>query len=165
MKMKNKQPKRHWISGILLGLGAAYLWAVLMFSFYAVQEDWFGFGVLFAAGYAVTITSWFVVPIGATLGSVLPEMVTQKSRGEALFRGAIAGIICGLTAAIFTVGVEQWPYVSGTAQIVDATANMRSILIRFARNAVSMALVSSLCVAGWAYTLNKKAEQCDPPNG
>jgi hypothetical protein len=50
----------------------------------------------------VLLSSWFVIPIGATLGFFLPRVVKTRSTLRAFSIGAGLGLIAGLAAALFT---------------------------------------------------------------
>ena len=51
---------------------------------------------------AVLFSSWFVIPIGATLGFVLPKVVKTRNMIRAFSIGAALGLIAGAVAALFT---------------------------------------------------------------
>jgi hypothetical protein len=51
---------------------------------------------------AVLLSSWFIIPIGATLGFLLPKVVKTRSPLMAFSTGAGLGLSAGLIAALFT---------------------------------------------------------------
>src|SRR4051812_5801267 len=98
--------------GALISTSGAYAWAVLFFSFYASREGWMR-GVPIVAGYAVLVASWFVVPMGAALGVVIPRIIHRCPARSAILRGALLGIGAGVLANCFTMVLEEWPILSG----------------------------------------------------
>lgn len=157
-KMKPLTQRRRYLTGILIGVGAAYLWALMVFSFYAASEGWFGPGIFLVAAYAVLLASWYVIPMGAGVGHILPGLVTEDECGKAVFRGVLMGVSCGALAAALTAIIEQWAIITGAGQIVDFSAWWRHELRRLALHGVSMAVVSAICLGAWAYIMNKKSK-------
>jgi hypothetical protein len=97
---------RRYLTGILVSIAGAYSWALLALTFYGFNVGWIGFQVFFFAGYAVLITSWFVIPTGVGLGYLLPRVVVGHSRQVAAIRGVLLGICSGIIAALLTSVME-----------------------------------------------------------
>ena len=146
------------IAGILITFGGAYLWGLIVFSGYAIQENWFGFGVMILSAYAVLIMSWFLLPMGIIVGSILPCLIRSKTSFRAAAGGAALGISCGVTAAIITGIVENWAYISGAGQIVNHDAWWNHTVQRFTIHAISMAAVAGAVVGISSVLLKRSLE-------
>ncbi len=162
----NHQPvKRRLLSGTLLGLFAAYVWAVLILLFYASQEQWLGLGVLGVAAYAVAMATWLVLPMGAVIGYIFPPQVINIASTCLFNRVAVTGLACGLTASLCTAAIEMWPNLTGRAVIIDHAAWQKHEFLRFGLNFASMSMVSCFCLGAWALIIRKQeAEQGGAPN-
>jgi hypothetical protein len=148
--------KRALIGALIAAVGA-YAWALLDFSFYAVREGWVS-SIPLVAAYAVLVSSWFVLPIGAALGLVMPWMVRDCSPGGALCRGMFLGVAVGVLAAILTIVAEYWPGFSGRTTIVDPAAWERFVRGRFLGYLATMTPICAVWVGIWAYRWSKKAQ-------
>jgi hypothetical protein len=58
--------------------------------------------LLVVAPGTVLLSSWFVIPIGAALGFLLPRVVKARSPLRAFSTGVGLGLSAGLVAALFT---------------------------------------------------------------
>ena len=147
--------------GALSAVGAAFVWGILNSTFYGWREGWI-LSVPLAAGYAVLLTSWFALPLGAVLGGVMPGIVSRCSRREAFVRGALLGLCTAVTAALLTSVFEEWPYISGRATIVNHEALWRVIAHRFLLNLVTMTLVCTVWVGAWAARWSGRCTTSNP---
>jgi hypothetical protein len=92
---------------VLLGIGHALLatYVATTWIFFASlplrTAEALGILVIVSPG-AVLFSSWFVIPIGATLGFALPRVVKTRSIVMAFAIGAALGLIAGSVAAFFT---------------------------------------------------------------
>ena len=157
--MKTEIPQRRYFAGVLVGLGTAYLWSLIVFSIYAANEGWLGPAVFGIAAYALLITSWFVIPLGAGVGGILPRLATEVDSPRAAFRGILLGAGCGAIAAVLACVMEQWPLISGSGEIVDFSVWWRSELSRLTFHGVSMAVLSAIVVGAWSLGINKKSNK------
>jgi hypothetical protein len=152
------------IAGALIALGGAYVWALVAF----MANGW-GKGELWSiplvAGYAVLITSWFVLPIGGLLGLAMPSFIRGCSGGAALFRGALLGVCAGAMAAGLTTVFMEWPSFSVQGTIVDRGAWLRVARSEFTRFATTMIPFCALWVGVWACRWRKIAEPYAAANG
>ena len=117
--------------------------------------DWWA--LLALAAYAVLITSWFVLPMGALLGVVMPSVVRGCSFGSAIFRGTLLGISAGVLAAglttlflLFNVGPE---------------IELRNVRDLFVLYSSTMVPFCALWVGVWACRWRRRAEPGAAPNG
>ena len=134
---------RSYLTGILVSVAGAFLWALLAFAYYGTNEGWFGPEVILVAAYGVFVSSWFVIPIGIGVGHCLPRLVVDAEPRRAVIRGILLGFGCGFLAALLTGLMEQWPILTGSVEIVDFSAWWRHKLARIGWHAVSMAIVSA----------------------
>ena len=96
--MKNSKFKNALL-GIVLALVAAYLYVV---AFAIVIEGPRGWVVFFSIIPFVVLfyTSWVIIPLGAALGMLLPQMAYGKTRLQAALHGAIPGAVAGLVSVL-----------------------------------------------------------------
>ena len=98
------------------------------------------------AGYSVLVASWFVLPLGAILGIVMPRVASGCSRRTAVFRGSLVGISAAVIAALITSVLLEWPTITGSATIVDHDAWWRAVTHRFV---FDLAQFAGLCGMRW----------------
>src|SRR5262245_31071023 len=99
------------LGGASIAAGGAFIWAVFSFTCWFFQGHNPGetlVHVVAYAAWAILMTSWFVVPLGATLGLVLPRIVSRCSRQAAFVRGAVLGIVAAVIAAVLTSLLMEW---------------------------------------------------------
>lgn len=148
------------VAGGLIAVGGAFVWALLIFTYGLLQSHNPGETIFHAvayAAYAVILTSWFVLPMGGMLGVIMPTVIRGCSRRSAFVRGALLGVCAAVIAAIFTIVViDQWPYFSGRATIVDRAAWERNVRAGFIRALMTMVPVCAIWVGVWAYRWSSK---------
>ncbi len=96
--MKNTTIKNALV-GIAHALVAAYMFPVVVATFI----EWpHGFLVLFSAIplYSLFYTFWLVIPLGAALGMLIPQIAKGKDRWTAALQGAGFGAVGGF-ASVF----------------------------------------------------------------
>jgi len=85
--------------GIILAIVAAYLFPVVLLTIF----DWpRGFLVLFTAFplFALFYVSWMVIPLGAALGMLIPQVAYGKARWKAALLGTGIGAFTGLVSVL-----------------------------------------------------------------
>lgn len=96
--MKNSKIKDASL-GIALAVAAAYLYAVFLFVF-ILGARW-GWVVLTTGPLAALFyTSWAVIPLGAALGMLVPQLAHGKGRWMAALQGAGLGAGAGFLSSI-----------------------------------------------------------------
>lgn len=105
--MKNSIVKNAFL-GIALALVAAYLFPSVLFT---MIEGPSGFLVLFTVIplYGLLYSFWLVIPLGAALGMLIPQMAKGKSRWMAALHGAVLGAVGGFVTmfcffSVFRIG-------------------------------------------------------------
>ena len=141
---------------MLIAMGSAFVWAFITFALRWHRKNWL-LEVSFWAAYAVLVSSWFVLPLGAVLGIAMPKIVRDCSSKSALLRGALVGIGVAAMAALLTSVTMEWSAITGAATIVDQEGWQRAVVRNFAINFASMSLVCSVVVGVWA------ARWCNKP--
>jgi len=150
------------VVGAFIAACGAFVWALVVFeaSGRSPIEWWFGgipfWGIPLAAGYAVLIASWFVLPIGGVLGALMPAVVRGCSRRRAFIRGFFLGICAALVAAIFTMILTEWPDISRHATIVDRAVWWQSVRDAFLCCLVTMTPICAVWVGVWALLWSRK---------
>ena len=95
-----KRTLREIVQGLAFGLLAAwtYAWVLLIWDWAArPNPTWFRFHDKLVASLAfLFIGSVFAVPLGICLGVLLPRICSRATRGAALLRSSLAGILVGL---------------------------------------------------------------------
>lgn len=138
------------MAGVLIAASGAFTWALMAFSWGNRHgPDWPWSTPIYAA-YAVLITSWFVLPLGALIGVVMPSVISGCPSSRAFGRGLLLGCSIGLVAAVLTTLMMKWPYLTGQATIVDRGAWLNSVRLELFFNAATMCAVCALWVGVWA---------------
>jgi hypothetical protein len=95
--MKNTYIKNA-VLGIALALIAAYLFpAFLLFFFEGPGALLIMFSTI--PLYGLYYSFWVVIPLGAALGILIPQIAYGKSRWVAALQGALYGMVAGLVSA------------------------------------------------------------------
>jgi hypothetical protein len=146
---------RRILVGMIIAAGSAFLWAFIMVS---IRGGWENSLIVvpFWAAYAVLFSSWYVLPMGAVLGVIMPWIVHNCSVRSAWLRGALVGVGVAVIAASLTSVTRQWPTISGVATIVDQSAWRRAAVRDFSIDLISMALVCGVIVGIWAVRWRNK---------
>ncbi len=139
------------IEGSLVALSGAFIWAFL----FIVWEGggpyyrWIDTGLW--SGYAVLVSSWFVIPIGALLGVLVPQ-VAQGHRciGGVVKTGTFIGVLTGIMVATLALTMEEWPMLMGRTTIVDELVWSQSVWRRYLEFLATMIPVCALWVATWS---------------
>lgn len=66
-------------AGALIAVGGAFVWALIEFTSQSSRQSFEFFGILMLAGYALLITSWFILPLGAIFGVIMPRVIRDCS--------------------------------------------------------------------------------------
>jgi hypothetical protein len=147
------------VGGAGIAAGGAFVWALFSFAYWFSQRHNPGetlFHVIMYAGYAVVVASWFVLPLGAMIGVVMPHVVSRCSRRAAFFRGAVVGVGTAVIAALLTSVLMEWATITGQATIVDRDAWWRAVTHRFVFNLTTMSLICAVWVGVWAVRWSRK---------
>ena len=142
--------------GALIAVSGAYAWAFAWAVWFTRASSLPGCVV--GAAYAVLVTSWFVLPIGAFLGAIMPAAVRACSRRRAILRGALLGICAGLLAAILSTVFIEW------RSLIQGWAQLRILCRQFIAYAATMLPVCILWVTVWACRWRDLAEPSDGAN-
>jgi hypothetical protein len=146
-------------AGALIAASGAFAWALFSFSYWFVQRHNPGetiFHVVVYAGYAVFVASWFVLPLGAMVGAVMPRVIRQCSRRTALLRGAVLGVFTATVAAVLASVLMEWATITGRATIVDREPWWCAVTRRFLFDLVTMSFVCALWVGVWAVRWSRR---------
>jgi hypothetical protein len=143
------------LTGAAMGLAGALIWALMAVGWNnRNSSDWPWSTPLYAA-YAVLVAGWFVLPLGAIVGTVLPRLVSGRSRRSAFARGVLVGIVAGVIAATAVVVWFNVSSLTGQTTIVDKAAWRRGLISQFIWVVLSMSTVCALWVGAWACVLNR----------
>ena len=90
--------------GIALALVAAYFFAFLFMLALAHQSESALSEAAIGGFVGILISFWFVIPLGAALGLLIPWLFAGCSRSAALLGGALLGFYLGLVGGILIFG-------------------------------------------------------------
>jgi hypothetical protein len=124
MKPKDKSI----LIGIFTSLCGAYVWGVIHIAMYG-GNAWML--ALFMPVFLLMAASWYVVPIGIVLGIIMPALIINRSLRSVLLLGITLGCVAGSIAALCTVGMFEWPSISGRIIITNKTVLLTRMLKDF----------------------------------
>jgi hypothetical protein len=98
--------KKNALLGIAIALVAAYMFPVVLVT---LLEGWQGILLFFSAAplMGLLYTFWLVIPLGAALGMLIPQMAHGKNRWTAALQGAGFGAIGGLATAFCFISTSE----------------------------------------------------------
>jgi hypothetical protein len=146
------------MAGALITACGAYVWAFLIFGWWGWSESHGAekvLGLFFIPAYALLITSWFVLPMGGIIGAFMPSVVRSCTSRQAFIRGFILGICASLVAALLTMVLLEWPFISGHATKVDPYW-WPDVSRQFLLYLLTMAPICGLWVGVWALRWSKR---------
>lgn len=118
--MKNRHLKNALL-GICLALVAAYLYVAVVGVFIAGAR---GLSILFSSIPFVLLfyTSWVVIPLGAALGMLIPQIAAGKTRWMAALQGAALGAVAGLLSVVCLASANGIPVLEATFIVLTMIA-------------------------------------------
>jgi len=139
-----------------MGLAGAFLWAVAQVGWSNRNSpDWPWSTPLYAA-YATLVASWFVLPLGAFVGTLLPRLIANRSTTASIARGFLLGALVGFIAATVTTALFfVLPVLTDRTTVVDFAAWRRYVTWQFCKLLASMSTVSALWTGLWAGGLER----------
>jgi hypothetical protein len=105
-KIMKNATRKNALTGIAIALVATYLFPVVLFT---ILEWPRGFLILFSAIPFVGLlySVWLVIPLGAALGMLIPQLAIGKTRWMAALYGAGFGAVGGLVSVFCFTSVYR----------------------------------------------------------
>jgi hypothetical protein len=141
--------------GAAMGAGGAFLWATAFVGWNNRNSPDWPWSTPFYAAYCVLVASWFVLPLGAVVGTILPRLVAGRTALLVFSRGFLAGVAVGVIAATITVLWSNTPTLTGQTTIVNYPAWKRGLVSQFVQVAASMSTVCAFWVGIWAVGIKR----------
>jgi hypothetical protein len=134
------------LKGIAIALVAAYFFGIvfgLLYGSRSLFDSVFGSFILIPI-VGVIYTFWFVIPIGAIFGILIPKIARHHSRKVTIIYGLLIGIVVGIagTFALWVIGFQD-----GFRE-----SHSRDVIIFLS----VMSLYSSIWTIAYAYLSSKK---------
>ena len=138
--------------GVFSALAMAYVYSLLILICSGETADFVYFPL-----WAVAVTSWFVVPLGASLGLLIPFCVIRRSWSATVFAGAMLGLMVSCLVALLTTVWESSPSLFGEHVIVtDRPVFWGWFRDRLIWYTATMAPLCTLWVGTWAWLLGNR---------
>jgi hypothetical protein len=144
-------------SGALVLAAAAYAWALVFLAAPEISSTALAelpLLLVILPAYALLITSWFALPLGAVLGVLLPWTTRDSDRIRRAIIGAAVGAVVGTLVAVLTVLLEGPNLFSGDVQI-NWDVWLPHAGRRFLRFAATMVPFCAIWIGVWAYRVKE----------